>query len=284
MAVFYNQATLRYNDTTTSSNITAGEIREPLTVAKTALTDGYVDGTEKTYIISIVNSGSTAFRNLTIEDNLGSYSFGSSTIVPLTYVGGSVKYYVNGAIQTTPTVTAANGLTITGIDVPANGSAVIVYAAKANDFAPLAAESSITNEVTVTGDGIASAITASETINAEEAPLLTITKSLSPAVVADNGEITYTFVIQNTGNTAASVSDNVAITDTFDPVLENIIVTYNGDTWSAAGNYTYDQTTGVFSTVAGQITVPAAEYTQNSTTGEWSVVPGVSIITVTGTI
>ena len=37
-------------------------------------------------------------------------------------------------------------------------------------------------------------------------------------------------------------------------------------------------------TVAGQITVPAATYTQDPTTGVWTITPGVSILTVTGTV
>lgn len=35
MAVFFNQATLTYNDTTTNSNIVSGEIIEVLSVSKT---------------------------------------------------------------------------------------------------------------------------------------------------------------------------------------------------------------------------------------------------------
>ena len=47
--------------------------------------------------------------------------------------------------------------------------------------------------------------------------------------------------------------------------------------------YTYDETTGLFQTVPGQITVPAATFTQ-STTGEYTVTPGIATVTVTGTI
>mgnify|MGYP007043298606 CR=1 FL=1 len=54
MATFYNQATLSYNGNTTTSNITAGELVEILTAAKTAVTDTYQSGGRITYIISIV--------------------------------------------------------------------------------------------------------------------------------------------------------------------------------------------------------------------------------------
>ncbi len=118
----------------------------------------------------------------------------------------------------------------------------------------------------------------------ENEATLTITKSMCPTVVPENGRITYTFTIQNTGNTPALVADNVEITDTFNPVLTDLSVIFNGATWVAPTNYTYSEETGVFTTVPGQITVPAATYTQDATTGEWIVEPGVSVLTVTGTI
>jgi len=58
----------------------------------------------------------------------------------------------------------------------------------------------------------------------------------------------------------------------------------NGTTWTSPANYTYDETTGVFTTGSSQIVVPAATYTQDEETGEWIIDPGVVVITVTGTI
>jgi len=284
MATFFNQATLSYNGNTTVSNITTGEIREVLTVTKTALTDDYSADTIKTYIVSIINSGTVPFTNITVTDNLGVYSVGTTALVPLTYVDGSVQYYENGVLQPAPAVNVGTGLVISGIDVPAGGSTILIYAAETNEFAPLEAGSSITNTVTATGGNIATPVSDSETINVTEEPILSITKTLSPTVVSENGEITYTFVIQNTGNTPAEAEDNLIITDTFDPRLSDITVTYNGEVWSSPENYTYDPATGVFATVAGQITVPAATFIRNETTGEQTVVPGVSVVTVTGTI
>ena len=75
-----------------------------------------------------------------------------------------------------------------------------------------------------------------------------------------------------------------AVTDTFTPPLRAISVTFNGTAWTEPTNYTYDAATGAFATVPGQITVPAATYVQNSTTSAWTVTPGVSVLTVTGTI
>ena len=69
MAAFYNQATLSYNGNTTTSNITTGEILEVLSATKTALRDTYNANERVTYIISILNSGNTAFTGLTVTDN-----------------------------------------------------------------------------------------------------------------------------------------------------------------------------------------------------------------------
>ncbi|MBR4139864.1 MAG: hypothetical protein IKT88_07890, partial [Lachnospiraceae bacterium] len=102
--------------------------------------------------------------------------------------------------------------------------------------------------------------------------------------VTENGRLTYTFVIENIGNTAAVATDNVAITDTFNPILTGLTVTYDGAVWTEGVNYTYSEVTGEFATIPGQITVPAATYTQDSVTGEWIVEPGVGVLTVTGTV
>ena len=159
----------------------------------------------------------------------------------------------------------------------------IVYEAETNAFAPLLAESEITNTVTVSG-GLITPVTAKETVIAESGPKLTITKSVSPVPVTENGTLTYTFLIQNTGNTAALAATGAVVTDTFDPVLSNLAVSYNGTAWSDPANYSYNATTGTFATQEGQITVPAATFTQDATTGEWTVTPGAGTLTVTGTI
>ena len=283
MAFFTNQAQLRYGNEITNSNITVGEIQEVLTVTKTAVKETYRQGGTVTYIISIVNAGTAEYTGLTLSDDLGTYAFGTTTRTPLDYSAGTIRYYQNGVLQTAPTVEAGPPLTITGVNVPAGGNATIVYETRLNAYAPLQLEAEITNVVTVSGTCV-SGITASETVSAVAEPVLSITKSVSPVPVTECGRLTYTFVIQNTGNVPADSTAEVSVTDTFDPVLRNLTVTFNGTAWTAPTNYTYDETTGMFRTVPGAVTVPVATYTQNSETGEWGTSSGVSTLIVTGTI
>ncbi|NMB32711.1 MAG: hypothetical protein GX992_00500 [Clostridium sp.] len=284
MATFQNQATLSYNGNVINSNITTGELLEVLSATKTAVMDNYIANDDVTYIISIVNAGATAFTGLTITDNLGAYPFGMMELVPLTYTAGSVQYYVNGVLQPAPSAVGGPPLVITGINVPANGNATIIYEVKANQYAPLGVGDTIINEAEITGAGLAAPIIVSETIATEEISILTISKSICPSTVTENGELVYTFIIQNTGNTEATAADNVILTDTFNPILDPISVTFNGVNWSDPANYTYNNTTGEFATVPGQITVPAATYTQDPVNGNWEVTPGVSTLVVTGTV
>lgn len=284
MAQFTNQAQLAYNDSVINSNIAVGEILEVLSVTKTAVGDEYGADSNLTYVISVVNSGATPFNALTLTDDLGAYIFDTSTLVPLTYNEGTVNYYINGILQPAPAVTASGtNLVFNGISVPANGNATVVYEVSTNRYAPLETGAEITNTVTLSGGGI-TPVAAEETVTAESEPELSVTKSISPVPVTENGTLTYTFVIQNTGNAPATAEDLAVITDTFNPVLSNLAVSFNGGTWTEPAEYTYDETTGVFASVAGVITVPAATYTQDPATGVWITTPGVSTLTITGTV
>lgn len=283
MASFFNQATLSYNGNLINSNVTTGEIVETLSATKTAVTSTYGAGDTVTYVVNIVNSGAIPFTGLTVTDDLGAYPLGAGTVTPLTYRADSIRYFVNGALQAAPTVTDESPLTITGINVPADSNASLIYETTVNNFAPLAADAEITNTVNITGASLTTPVTAEETISVEETPNLSVFKTLTPTSVTENGTVTYTITIQNTGNTAAAASSNLYITDTFNPALSNISVTLNGAPLSVP-SYTYNEATGVFTTAANVISIPAATYTQNPTTGAWTVTPGTAVITVTGTI
>lgn len=284
MATFTNRATLSYNNGVVNSNTVTGQIVEVLSASKTALTDSYGSGDTVTYVINLINSGNTAYTGLTVTDDLGAYDFGASSVVPLSYINGTLRYFINGELQTVPSVGAVSPLTVTGINVPANGNASIVYSALTNEFAPLANNSQIVNTATVTGGGLSAPVTATETIRRGNEPVLSISKSLNPLSVPVNGTLTYTFIIRNTGFTEAADEDNIVIRDVFDPILDITSVTLNGTALTPATGYTYDSTTGTFATVAGAVTVPAATFEQNASSGAYSITPGAAILTITGTV
>lgn len=279
MAIFTNQATLTVGGVSVDSNIAYGELLDVLSATKTALTDTCTPGQVITYVVTLRNTGNTALTGLTVTDDLGA---GATAVYPLTYVEDTLALFVDGVPQATPTVTAGPPLTVTGITVPAGGDAVIVYQALVNEFADPNVAGTITNTVTVTGTG--TTVTATETVTAAAAPDLSITKSITPNPVVDNDRVTYTFVITNRGNTPVVATDDAVITDTFDPILTDLVVTFNGETLTAPAQYTYDPATGQFATVPGVITVPAATFTQDPDTGAYTLTPGVATLVVTGTI
>ena len=284
MAIFSNQATLTYNGNSTNSNIAFGEILDVLAATKTAVEGTYAPGQLVTYVVTLRNTGSAPLTGLTVTDDLGGYDFGGSTVYPLTYEDGSATLFIDGVPQPAPAVTAGPPLVVSGLTIPADGDLVLVYQARANEFADPTADGTIDNTVTVTGDGLSAPITATETVTGTTAPLLTITKSISPAQVVDNDRVTYTFVIQNTGNEAVVATDDAVITDTFDPILTDLVVTFNGAAWTEGVQYNYNEATGLFTTNPGQITVPAATYTQDPVTGAYTLTPGIATLVVTGTI
>ena len=282
MAIFTNQATLSYNGNSVDSNIAYGEILDVLTATKTAIEGAYTPGDTLTYVVTLRNTGVAALTALTVTDDLGGYAFNGATVYPLSYVAGSATLFVDGAPQAVPAVTAGPPLAVSGITVPAGGDAVLVYQAQVTAFADPVG--TIDNTVTVTGAGLSAPVTATETVPAEQAPRLTISKSISPSQVVDNDRVTYTFVIQNYGSLAVVATDNAAITDQFDPILTNLTVTFMGTPWTQGAQYNYNEATGLFTTVPGQILVPAATYTQDPTTGAYAVTPGTVTLTVVGTI
>ena len=283
MATFTNQATLSYNGNVTSSNTVTGEIVQVLTVTKTSLSAGYAAGDTITYVISLTNAGSIPYSGIVLRDDLGAYTFGGSTLVPLSYAG-DMLYYINGILQATPEVAPGPPLSVGPLTVPAGSDALLIYKAELNSFAPPGSDGSIENTVTITGPGIVNPVTASETVTSLTEPRLTINKAISPSQVVENGTVTYTFTIENTGSTPATADANIVVSDLFDPVLDSIRVSVDSVERSSPEFYSYSESTGQFSTVAGEITVPAATYTQDPVTGVWSVIPGRTVLTVSGTV
>ena len=281
MATFYNQASLSYNGFVTNSNVTSGEILDSAGLEKSAISQFYRRGSTVSFVASISNSGVSALTDITFTDNLGAFTVGTETVYPLTYVDGSVRYYVNGEEEPAPTVNPGPPLTISPITVQPGANILIIYEAVANEFAPLEEGSTITNTASITGSCITESTTSSATVPVKEEIILTIAKALCPETVVGCDELTYTFIIQNGGNIAAGEDANIVIRDVFNPILTDIVVKLNSAEVPATF-YTYDTATGVFETVAGEITVPAANFTQDPATGVVTLTPGVTVLTVNG--
>ncbi len=284
MAIFTNQATLTYRGNTTNSNVAYGEILDVLVAEKTSVEGSYTSGGLVTYVVTLRNTGNAALNGLTVTDDLGGYEFGCAMVYPLTYEEGSAILFVDGVLQPTPTVVAGPPLVINGINIPGGGDAVLIYQARANEFANPDVDGVIINTATVTGECFTAPVVATEEVVAAAEPFLTISKAITPSQVVDNDRVTYTLVIQNSGNQEIVATDDAAISDVFDPILTNLVVTFAGEVWTEGVQYNYNEVTGLFVTVPGSITVPAATYTQDPETGAYSLTPGIATLTITGTI
>lgn len=292
MTTFTNQATLSYQGTTTNSNITVGELQPALLMTKTAAVNDYREGSVLTYLISIINRGATDANGLKVIDDLGGFYEFLTKRYPLAYVRGSFRYYVNGELQeeTTATDDSENcpmivdkqPLVICGIEVPAGGNVLLVYSAEVTGYAPLEAGESITNTVSLYRGERTPYLTAQETVYAQEDVALTISKSLDTETVMESGQMTYTLLIQNTGNKATCSEDHVVVTDRLNPVLDDLVVTMDGRVLKEGEEYTYVK--GFLTVLPGVVAVPAATFKRNGTNGTWEVTPGTVTLTITGTV
>ena len=293
MAVFYNQATISYNGNVTGSNIITGEIIEVLSLRSTAVTESYTGGSTIVFTISIVNTGKDDYTGLTVTDDLGSYSFTPGpetsdnapvTLTPLVYDEGSADLYVNGIQQPVQVSYTGSALIFSGLTVPEEGSAVIIYTARPNTYAPLGSEAVIVTTASLNGPRLPEPLSDSAEVRYDGTPDLAISKSLTPSAVSGSGEVTYTFIIQNYGSDPVTAPDTAEFRDVFDPVLSISEVSFNGTPIQEGTGYSYCMAEGIFTSAPGQITVPSAEYSQDPDTGVWSVRPGTSTLVISGTL
>ena len=284
--IITNQASIAYKYNNQSavavSNIASAVLNETLGVEKVSLESVYSLGDEITYVITITNSGNTALTGVSVSDDLGTYAVGGATATPLVYTGPAIVF-VDGVYtgNITPTV-EADGVTFNLISLSVGSVTQIIYKATVNNFAPLNTGSQITNTVTVTGAGINAPVSDSNTIIVGEYADVTITKSMTPSDIVDGDVLTYTFVINNYGNTEAT---DIVLTDSFDPAPDNITVQVNGVVIPATD---YEYVNGVLTlpTAPGttELGLPPATITQDLATGEVTIVPSSLTVTVTGTI
>lgn len=86
--------------------VAVGEIREVLSAAKATTSSGYTVGEDVTYIVSIVNSGTSPYTGVTVTDSIGRVrardQVRASIRDPMS--AASARLYIDGVLQTAPTV------------------------------------------------------------------------------------------------------------------------------------------------------------------------------------
>lgn len=284
MATFSNQATLSYGGKVTNSNIVTGEITESVTAEKTALSRTYRIGQRIPFLIRIQNGGQIPFTCVTVTDDLGAYLHEGTLFAPLSYINDSLRLFINGVPASSPTVSSPSPLTMQNLTIPAQSTLLLFYETEVNAYAPMGENVTITNTATVFGTTLPEPLTVSCTLTEADAPFLVLSKSICPCSVSENDTLSYTFVVQNIGASPALADENITIKDVLCPVLSSLSVTYNDVPWQSGVEYTYDETSGLFTSLPGQITVPAATFSQNPATCTYDLTPGVATLRISGTV
>lgn len=284
--IITNQASLnyRYNGQSASvlSNIATATLAEALSVEKVSIENVYRLGDTVTYSVSFENGSGAALTGVTVTDNLGSYEFGTFTVTPLTFVAPAILLVDGVFVGDIAATVAENSVSFTLPTLASGSRAQILYRALVNDNAPLAEGSTITNTASVTAGGITVPVSDTNTVTVDNYADVTVTKSMTPSSVVEGEALTYTFVINNYGNSEAT---DIVLTDAFDPAPENITVQVNGVSVPAT-DYTYEGGVLTLPAATSQyaLSLPAATITQDITTGNVVVTPSSLTVTVTGVL
>lgn len=282
-----NRASLRYTygavTETVASNLASTVMNDPLSITKSSLETAYRAGASISYVITVANGSDLPLTNVTITDDLGTYEPSEGvSVTPLTYEGPA-QLYLDGVFSTVlvPVITE-DSVSFTIPSIAPETNAMILYKATPNEYAPMVPDSEITNTASFVPGVQTAPIAASHTIPVEAYAEVTIEKEMSPNPITDGAQLVNTFTITNTGNVEAT---DLVLSDAFMTPLENLVIAIDG-TVILPTEYSY--TDGVLTLPADGastvITVPAATFTQDETTGVVTSVPGVTVVTVRGTV
>jgi len=139
MAVFSNKANLKYNGKSIDSNTVYGNMPSSALLTKHHVESDYASGSTITYIINIVNISDAALTDISLV---------------------TIMFYLDGIMQPAPPLSSDGELTVNNLTIPSGSVATIIYQTTVAVLTPV----SITNTVTLSGDGLPSEISASDTI------------------------------------------------------------------------------------------------------------------------
>ncbi len=279
--ILNNSATLTYNSGantgSAASNVVSTSLLDSysLTAQKFTANDSWRPGENITYLVTVTNTGTQPLSTVTVTDDLG----GEQEL--LSYVENSARLITNGdVVQVTPTDTSP--LTISLATALQSGESVtVLYVAQVNAVVSDDVQE-ITNTVQASarrngGTGeVVESVPDSVTIPREDFAQIDITKSVDKAVISSGDTLTYTFVIENSGNIPAT---NVVITDTLPEGFEitsiqsetnGVVTVYDEGDYTVSADNTLILPTGDDVT----ITVPARTEAGN----------GVTTVTVEGIV
>lgn len=291
MTEFTNQAFVSYGENQVAvSNIVAGTLINPVSMAMHAGDHHYRTGEIIPIVITIRNRSSQTYEDMQVWDKRGQYTPAGAAenaegkVFPTEYVNGSLQLYINGERQPGPQIRSAGYLLVMGLTIPPHSDIVLMYQMRVTAYAPVGGvDDRITSTAWIEGDGLLDTPTATETIYYDPSPLITVTKSVMPREVIRDQPMAYTFTIYNYGASVVNKEKPLILTDKFTPRL-NITGVYVGHTALERNvGYTYDAM-GNFATKPNVLSVPAATFTYNAKTHLYSVMPGMTIVTVNGTI
>lgn len=284
-----NQANITYTYATTgvgsaSSNVITTTLLDEysMTATKISLTDTFRPGENLTYIFRIENNGTGPLYSVTVEDNLGGTDAEESV---LSYVDESALLIVDGVYyEITPTVSEDALSFILPNPLLPNSVAFIVYMARTEETTLPIITETITNTATVTALGgspsgpvISVDPDPSTTVTAEEYAEVSIYKDVDKRTVTTGESMTYTFTLTNTGNEQAN---GIVLTDELpmEFTVTSISVTRDGVTT------TYDPSDYTLDPETNTLTLPSAGGPAINVSPATAAGPGITTITVTGTI
>ncbi len=268
---------------TVSSNLASTVLSDPLTVSKSALETAYRAGEAITYVITVTNGSTVPLSDVTISDNLGACESAQGvSIAPLSYVGPA-KLYLDGVYQSELSpVTTEEGVAFTIPAIPQATNATILYKATPSAYAPMTPDSAITNVASFSPAAGTEPITAQHTLPVDSYAALTVEKEMSPNPISDGGVLVNTFTITNTGNVEAT---ELVLSDVFMTPLSGVSVSIDGSPVAADDFEFADSTLTLPADGASlSLTVPAATFAEDPDTGAVTMTPGVTVVTVTGTV